>query len=191
MFLCVLFSFFALRGTCPLQVFNPHPKALMPFCSRFTFQFQHSLCSCNSLPCAQTRRAVSVQDACDAHGSVRETCVVSEGGERRCVKARLICLGLALIKVGPRESWEHTGIHSMRNNGVCYKSFLTCPSCFPQDIRWSADQLPVMFLWLVNSVLQILCQTSWACTQYWKSFCRILSNVYFWRVLKERMMGRG
>lgn len=33
-----------------------------------------------------------------------ETCLVSEEGERWCVKAKLICLWLALIKVSPRRA---------------------------------------------------------------------------------------
>lgn len=73
---------------------------------------------------------VTIWDVSDARGSVEGTCVVSMEEERWCVKARLICLWLALIKVAPGRVANTRGkpAHNRKKQNkpaACYKSART------------------------------------------------------------------
>lgn len=79
-----------------------------------TFQFQHSVrnVTCTCAPLAHTHTVNLLGSLMKGYhmGCLwctwlgEETCVASVEGERWCVKARLICLWLALIKVSPRRA---------------------------------------------------------------------------------------
>lgn len=107
MALCLLFAIYAFEASWRL-------------CLHYTFKFQHSLCIvtyasslfshtqahthivyCISRAMCYERFPCGMSLMCMAGG---EICVVGEEGERWCVKTRLICLWLALIKVSPRRA---------------------------------------------------------------------------------------
>lgn len=82
----------------------------------------HNLCSFRHWIFREVLWTVSIWDVSDVHGWGEETCVVSEEGERWCVKARLICLWLALIKVGPGRAVNTRGRAHDITVAACYKT---------------------------------------------------------------------